>query len=232
MKEKLKKSLTISEKDKKLLVYVFAFLIAFLAYFVGFQNLSTALDTSTKQVTELTKKKKDLTTKNENKAKYESDTLTLKSESSKLFSTFENGTSQPATLQFLNSIESSTGVWVKSITFSEPVAVYTFGQKASSNPSNTSGSAYSTNNIGYKETINVSYEGTYAQWKNFLGFINNYEKKNTIEAITVSYNESTDAVTGTMTLALYSVSGDGRNFEEPKFDLKTGTDNIFAKPGE
>ena len=72
----------------------------------------------------------------------------------------------------------------------------------------------------------------YAQWKNFLGFINNYEKKNTIEAITVSYNESTDAVTGTMTLALYSVSGDGRNFEEPKFDLKTGTDNIFAKPGE
>ena len=87
MKEKLKKSLTISEKDKKLLVYVFAFLIVFLAYFVGFQNLSTALDTSTKQVTELTKKKKDLTTKNENKAKYESDTLTLKSESSKLFST-------------------------------------------------------------------------------------------------------------------------------------------------
>ena len=115
MKEKLKKSLTISEKDKKLLVYVFAFLIVFLAYFVGFQNLSTALDTSTKQVTELTKKKKDLTTKNENKAKYESDTLTLKSESSKLFSTFENGTSQPATLQFLNSIESSTGVWVKNL---------------------------------------------------------------------------------------------------------------------
>lgn len=34
MKEKLKNSLTISEKDKKLLVYVFAFLIIFIAYFV------------------------------------------------------------------------------------------------------------------------------------------------------------------------------------------------------
>ena len=56
MKEKLKNSLTISERDKKLLVYVFAFLIVFLAYFVGFQNLSASLDTSTKQVTELTKK--------------------------------------------------------------------------------------------------------------------------------------------------------------------------------
>ena len=74
------------------------------------------------------------------------------------------GTSQPATLQFLNTIESSTGVWIKSITFSDPVAVYTFGQKASSNPSNTSGSAYQTNNVGYKETINVSYEGTYEEW--------------------------------------------------------------------
>ena len=56
MKEKLKNSLTISEKDKKLLVYVFAFLIIFIAYFVGYQNLSASLDTSTKQVTELTKK--------------------------------------------------------------------------------------------------------------------------------------------------------------------------------
>lgn len=58
MKEKLKNSLTISEKDKKLLVYVFAFLIIFIAYFVGYQNLSASLDTSTKQVTELTKKRK------------------------------------------------------------------------------------------------------------------------------------------------------------------------------
>ena len=83
MKEKLKNSLTISEKDKKLLVYVFAFLIIFIAYFVGYQNLSASLDTSTKQVTELTKKKKDLQTKNDNKAKYESDTLSLQSDSSK-----------------------------------------------------------------------------------------------------------------------------------------------------
>ena len=82
MKEKLKNSLTISEKDKKLLVYVFAFLIIFIAYFVGYQNLSTSLDTSTKQVTELTKKKKDLQKKNDNKAKYESDTLSLQSDSS------------------------------------------------------------------------------------------------------------------------------------------------------
>ena len=217
MKEKLKNSLTISEKDKKLLVYVFAFLIILIAYFVGYQNLSASLDTSTKQVTELTKKKKDLQKKNDNKAKYESDTLSLQSDSSKLLKTFENGTSQPATLQFLNTIESSTGVWIKSITFSDPVAVYTFGQKASSNPSNTSGSAYQTNNVGYKETI---------------GFINNYEKKNTIEALTTTYNEATDVVTGTMTLALYSITGNGREFSEPKFDLKTGTDNIFAKPAE
>ncbi len=60
MKEKLKNSLTISEKDKKLLVYVFAFLIIFIAYFVGYQNLSASLDTSTKQVTELTKKKRKI----------------------------------------------------------------------------------------------------------------------------------------------------------------------------
>ena len=152
MKEKLKNSLTISEKDKKLLVYVFAFLIIFIAYFVGYQNLSASLDTSTKQVTELTKKKKDLQTKNDN--------------------------------------------------------------------------------VGYKETINVSYEGTYAEWKNLIGFINNYEKKNTIEALTTTYNEATDVVTGTMTLALYSITGNGREFSEPKFDLKTGTDNIFAKPAE
>ena len=139
---------------------------------------------------------------------------------------------QASRQQFLNTIESSTGVWIKSITFSDPVAVYTFGQKASSNPSNTSGSAYQTNNVGFKETINVSYEGTYAEWKNLIGFINNYEKKNTIEALTTTYNEATDVVTGTMTLALYSITGNGREFSEPKFDLKTGTDNIFAKPAE
>lgn len=60
MKEKLKKSLTISEKDKKLLVYVFAFLIVFLAYFVGSRICQQRLIHQLSRLQSLLRRKKTL----------------------------------------------------------------------------------------------------------------------------------------------------------------------------
>ncbi|MGN0328227.1 MAG: hypothetical protein ACI4D4_04515 [Lachnospira sp.] len=232
MSKNVKSMLSVSERDKKLLVYVFAVLIVVMAYMFGYQKLAAVAENNQRQVTELTKKKRDLTEKNNNKGKYVSDTLDFQSKSKKLLTEYENGSSQTSVLSFLNKIESSTGAWVKSVTFSEPVAVYTFGQKTSSNPSDSSAVAYSTDKVGYKVTIDVAYDADYTQWKNLIKYINDYDTKNSIEAITVSYSEATNTVSGTMSLALYSVTGEGRKFEEPKFDIGVGTGNIFSNQND
>ncbi len=224
---RLKGKLAISDRDKKLLVYVFAILIVFLAYFVGYQKLSADLETSQKQVVELTKKKKDLTAKNNNRAQYESDTANYKNENVKLLDEFGTGLSQPEAIAFLNKVENITGVWIKSVSFAQPTAIYTFGAKASSNPSATDKTAYNTDMVGYKTTLNLAYEGDYEQWNTLMSYINTYQTKNTIDSISASYSETSDTVSGAITVSMYYITGKDREFTEPVFDVKTGTDNIF-----
>ena len=66
-KDKLKGMLKISERDKKLLIVVMAVLIMALAYFFGYSNLSSQVDTLSNKKTSLEVTKKDLKEKNNNK---------------------------------------------------------------------------------------------------------------------------------------------------------------------
>ena len=117
-------------------------------------------------------------------------------------------------------------MWVKSLSLSPATVLYKFGQIASSNVNGTS--SYSSNLVGYKSSINISYEGDYSQWKNFVKYINTYASKSTIDSLTATYNDSTGVVSGTASISLYAIQGGDRKATEPKFDVKTGTDNIFS----
>lgn len=225
--EKLKSMINISERDKKLLILVLAILAVALAYFLGFQKISEQVNITETENTSLAKTQKDLKEKNNNKDKYINDTKTFNNNYNKILSEYITGTSQPATIDFINKVEAVSGTWVRSISFAEPVSIYTFGTLVTSNPS-SSGRAYNTDYVGYQTIINMSYEGSYAQWKDLITFINEYSTKNTIDAISSVYNEATDTVTGTLTVSIYAVSGSGRTFKEPTFTIETGSDNVFS----
>lgn len=224
--DKLKEMLKVSERDKKLLIVVMAVLIMALAYFFGYSNLSAQVDELSTKKTSLETTKRDLKEKNNNKQKYINDTDKLSKACTVLIDKYDSTTSQPNTIEFFNKTEDVTGVWVKSLSLSPATVLYKFGQIASSNINGTS--SYSSNLVGYKSSINISYEGDYSQWKNFVKYINTYASKSTIDSLTATYNDSTGVVSGTASISLYAIQGGDRKATEPKFDVKTGTDNIFS----
>lgn len=224
--DKLKGMLKVSERDKKLLIVVMAVLIMALAYFFGYSNLSAQVDELSTKKTSLETTKRDLKEKNDNKQKYINDTDKLSKACTVLIDKYDSTTSQPNAIEFFNKTEDVTGVWVKSLSLSPATVLYKFGQIASSNVNGTS--SYSSNLVGYKSSINISYEGDYSQWKNFVKYINTYASKSTIDSLTATYNDSTGVVSGTASISLYAIQGGDRKATEPKFDVKTGTDNIFS----
>lgn len=224
--DKLKGMLKVSERDKKLLIVVMAVLIMALAYFFGYSNLSAQVDELSIKKTSLETTKRDLKEKNNNKQKYINDTDKLSKACTVLIDKYDSTTSQPNAIEFFNKTEDVTGVWVKSLSLSPATVLYKFGQIASSNVNGTS--SYSSNLVGYKSSINISYEGDYSQWKNFVKYINTYASKSTIDSLTATYNDSTGVVSGTASISLYAIQGGDRKATEPKFDVKTGTDNIFS----
>ena len=224
--DKLKGMLKVSERDKKLLIVVMAVLIMALAYFFGYSNLSAQVDELSTKKTALETTKRDLNEKNNNKQKYINDTDKLSKACTVLIDKYDSTTSQPNAIEFFNKTEDVTGVWVKSLSLSPATVLYKFGQIASSNVNGTS--SYSSNLVGYKSSINISYEGDYSQWKNFVKYINTYASKSTIDSLTATYNDSTGVVSGTASISLYAIQGGDRKATEPKFDVKTGTDNIFS----
>ena len=224
--DKLKGMLKVSERDKKLLIVVMAVLIMALAYFFGYSNLSAQVDELSTKKTSLQTTKRDLKEKNNNKQKYINDTDKLSKACTVLIDKYDSTTSQPNAIEFFNKTEDVTGVWVKSLSLSPATVLYKFGQIASSNVNGTS--SYTSNLVGYKSSINISYEGDYSQWKNFVKYINTYASKSTIDSLTATYNDSTGVVSGTASISLYAIQGGDRKATEPKFDVKTGTDNIFS----
>ena len=224
--DKLKGMLKVSERDKKLLIVVMAVLIMALAYFFGYSNLSAQVDELSTKKTSLETTKRDLKEKNNNKQKYINDTDKLSKACTVLIDKYDSTTSQPNAIEFFNKTEDVTGVWVKRLSLSPATVLYKFGQIASSNVNGTS--SYTSNLVGYKSSINISYEGDYSQWKNFVKYINTYASKSTIDSLTATYNDSTGVVSGTASISLYAIQGGDRKATEPKFDVKTGTDNIFS----
>lgn len=226
--KKLNLDLKVSEKDKMLLMILIAFGILAASYFFGFQKLTDMTQKYQNETTVLRTKQKDLIQKNKDKDKYISDTEKYKNEYNVTLSNYANGTAQDASLDFLNKVEMITGTWIKSTTLSDTTQIFTFGDVPSTNPSNAGSKVYSTDMKGYKTTLTLTYEAKYSDWKKLIDYVNNYYSKNSIDTIAMSYNDVTGLVSGTMALSTYAITGSQRPFISPKFNLPTGTDNIFS----
>lgn len=226
--EKLNIDTTISNRDKKLLLIVGSILVIVVAYFAINMKLEVLNDKYNAQITKLEKQAKDLEEKTRNEDKYISDTNEYNQETSNILSNYSAGNTRPYVLNFLNTIEQTTGIWLRSVAFQTPATIYTFGTLTPSNP--TGETNYSTDMKGCSQGLIVSYEGSYEEWKNFISYVNSYFSKNTIDTISASYDEASGVVSGTVTITMYYITGTDRDFIEPEFsDISTGKTNVFVE---
>ena len=220
-------STKISTRDKKLLLLLLSFLIFVLAYNFIFINVNEKNDDLEQQIVKLEKELNDLEEKTKNKDKYLKDTDEYNSNTEEILSNYASGSSKSYIIDFLNTVEASTGVWIKSASFENASSIYTFGILTSSNPAKKA--SYATDMVGYSNSLTLAYEGDYTEWKNFISYINSYFSKNTIDNISSSYDAASNTVSGTMTITMYYITSSDRVFNESNYDFIRGKDNIFIE---
>lgn len=225
--KKLDVNIKLSNRDKMIIWVVASVAIILLAYFFGYTKIMEQVDMYQAKLNTAQSRYRELYDKNQNKENYLNDTAMYKSRYNSILSGYENGASQDNSLMFLRDLEKTTGSWIKSTTFATTSPIHTFGAISSTNPSMAGTKAYNSDMIGYKTTLTLSYEAQYNDFKDLLTYINNYYSKNTIDSISMAYDEDDDIVSGTMTVSTYCITGSSRAFSTPKIDLPVGTKNIF-----
>ncbi len=228
---KNKLNVTLSDRDKMLIWLVASVAIIICAYYLGYTKLNDDLTKCEAKYKTAAAKLEDLKAKSAKEEDYKKDTVIYGNRFNQIVSGYENGASQDHSILFLRDVEKTTGSWIKSTTFSTTTPIYTFGAIGSSNPETAGTRAYTSDMIGYKTTLTLSYEALYSDWKDFVEYLNNYYSKNTIDNISMTYNNGSDIVSGTMTLSSYCITGSNRNFKLPVHDFDKRKDdekkNIF-----
>lgn len=225
LKDKI--SFDISSRDKKLILVVVSVAIIVAAYLLGFQKFYDRTQQYQAESEKLHATQKDLMEKTQNRDKYIKETEEYKKVYNAVFANYGSSVNQDEALEFLNKVEKITGAWIRGVTFSDSVNVYSFGNVRSTNPSATGMKVYNTDYKGWKTTLTLSYQASYSEFKQMISYINDYYSKNAIETISMSYNAEENVVSGAISLATYSVTGSDRKSVSPVFSLPIGTDNIF-----
>lgn len=226
MMDKLKLNISLSDRDKKILMVVLAFALLAAAYFFGYQKFMDQADKYDKERTKLAAKHTDLMQKSANKDKYIADAKAYQDKTNSILASYDNGLSQDGSLMFVNTMENANKTWIKSMSMTPVSTVYTFGNVRSTNP-NDSGAVYTTDMKGVSSTYTMSYEASYDDWKKLLTYINGYYSKHVINSVSMTYNSLEDRVSGTIVVTAYAITGSNRNYKHPKIDLPTSTVNIF-----
>ena len=83
--------------------------------------------------------------------------------------------------------------------------------------------------VANKSVLNISYKTSYEGLKKSLEFINSYGDYMNLESITSSYNQETGLLMGNMSINMYSLTGLGKMYENPRVDgIGLSKDNIFG----
>ncbi len=221
--------LAISERDKFLLCLVGSILVVFLVYYFGFRNINDKINTVENEINSLQIKYNDLREKANNAEQYKEDTQKYKLIFDSGLAAYDSGFSQKATLIFTTELEAELDVWLKTVSMSDAVLLYTFGNVTSSNPSLSGTKVYSTDMQGYKKTTTYSYECGYDTFKDMLAYVLDYDTVYTVDAVSCSYDEENELMSGNITISQYAVTGSDRKYYESDItSIDTGTENLFV----
>lgn len=221
------KNFKLAPKDKRLLLTIGIVLVLFVTFLV-YKKVDAMVVNMQAEVKNLEDVKYDLQEKYRKKTEYETKKGIYKLLYEKIVNNYATGLDQETVIMDLASIEAKTGVWLKQGGFSQTGLIYQFGMVTSSNPSNTGAAVYSTDLLGYSTTTSLSYECSYEQLIAILDLLNHSSNKYKIDSMTMSYSESEELVTGSISLYNYAITGNNRVFPGTTVDsVPIGTENIF-----
>lgn len=85
------------------------------------------------------------------------------------------------------------------------------------------------NLAAYETAVAIPFSGEYDQVKAMITYVNEHENHMSMGPISASFDSSTGLVSGSVTISMYSLLGNGETYSEPSIpSYEKGVDNIFG----
>lgn len=211
----------ITQKEKKVLLYVAGILSIVLAYVLvvapGNEKRAELKAESEALMAELEQAEQHA----EMQEYYEQETVTMQTRIDEVLAEFPADIKEETAIMYADMLENKSDIHIPSISIGANNLLYTLGQD-SGETANGGVSLYGTQ-VGYSFTV------PYDDMKQVVRTIQEDKEQRNVETITLSYEAGSGELVGSMTVNMYSVVGTDKSYAAPSVpSMSLGTDNIFG----
>ena len=240
----------MSERDKKLLIYLGVIVILAAAYFLVGRPYLDKIDQLSTEKVQLEAELREKREAYENKDMYEQGIKDSDDKIQAIIAEFPEDNSDEKSIMFASHAEADVPIWFNQMKFAEETKMMINGQETQSasdveqeqleenvaaaegesdggteeaaEPATESGrGSTGIDDLMYRDTeLGLSFETQYSGFKNLLAYIRDYKDRMVIKEIDITYAEMTGLVTGTMVLSQYAVLGPGRVLPDVETDVE------------
>lgn len=208
-----------NEKTFKIIIILAMLAVFVLSFRFGYSNFNAKKEAEVKQTRELTAQLTELQDKISHKEEYEAEIQRAKDLVEEKLGVFGPGNTPEKSILFVVDLEKAADMTVSAIGFGGESII------------NSSELIPSELGIGASlgvTPLTLSIETEYTGIKKAVDFINAAAEKKNITSLSLSYNQESGFLSGSMVVNEYAVYGLGKVYEKPQVDGPTGVNNIFS----
>lgn len=229
----------VKKSEIQLLIAVIGVLIAVCTYFLVYSKFNEKSDALEAENATLSSQVATLEALDQRKADYIEATGKMQSYITNFENRFPADILPEDSIMMVKTLEDYTRTEVANIAFgSEAEVVYTpaadaatttaAAATAAASPVSTDGTAYADTHM-YEVPLSISISCTYDDFKGLVRYIYNQQERESIQGVSISYNETDGMLTGNMTMNTYYLLGTDKVYSSPYIpDMQMGVDTIFG----
>lgn len=226
------RKMKVKKSEIQLLIAVIGVLIAVCTYFLVYSSFNEKSDALEAQNVTLSSQVATLEALDQRKADYIEATGKMQSYITNFENRFPADILPEDSIMMVKTLEDYTRTEVANIAFgSEAEVVYTPAADAATtaaSPVSTDGTAYADTHM-YEVPLSISISCTYDDFKGLVRYIYNQQERESIQGVSISYNETDGMLTGNMTMNTYYLLGTDKVYSSPYIpDMQMGVDTIFG----
>lgn len=245
------RKMKVKKSEIQLLIAVIGVLIVVCTYFLVYSSFNEKSDALEAENATLSSQVATLEALDQRKADYIEATEKMQSYITNFENRFPADILPEDSIMMVKTLEDYTRTEVANIAFgSEAEVVYTPAADATAatdttatdaaadtttaaattaaSPVSTDGTAYADTHM-YEVPLSISISCTYDDFKGLVRYIYNQQERESIQGVSISYNETDGMLTGNMTMNTYYLLGTDKVYSSPYIpDMQMGVDTIFG----
>lgn len=225
----------VKKSEIQLLIAVIGVLIAVCTYFLVYSSFNEKSDALEAQNVTLSSQVATLEALDQRKADYIEATEKMQSYITNFENRFPADILPEDSIMMVKTLEDYTRTEVANIAFgSEAEVVYTPAADAATTTADATAATDAAADAAadthmYEVPLSISISCTYDDFKGLVRYIYNQQERESIQGVSISYNETDGMLTGNMTMNTYYLLGTDKVYSSPYIpDMQMGVDTIFG----